>query len=104
MADEDKECTTCPPGQILKDGRCVLPEVTFTTLVMSLNTTALCHLGEIEEPSTKEKKVDLMLAKHAIDTLELLKRKTSGNLTDQEKELLDNVLYDLKMRYVRTSG
>ena len=99
---EKKPCE-CPPGQVLKDGKCVMPEVTFTTFIMSLNTSALFHLGELADPVTGEKGTDLVLAHHAIDSLELLKGKTKGNLTDKEQELLDNMLYDLKLRYVKAT-
>lgn len=99
--DKQEDCKKCPEGQIWKDGKCVLPEVTFTAFIMSLNTSALFHLGEIADPSSGEKNKDLILAKHAIDTLALLKEKTKGNVTAEEKELLENVLFDLKMRYVK---
>jgi len=98
--EKNEECKPCPEGQIRKDGKCVMPEVTFTALVMSLNTSALFHLGEISDPATGEKNTDLVLAKHTIDTLKLLEDKTQGNLNDEEKELLKNIIYDLKIRYV----
>lgn len=103
MGDEAGKCKECPPGQIRQGDRCVLPEVTFTTLIMSLNTSALFHLGEMVDPETGQKGRDLVLAKHTIDTLQLLKEKTAGNLTDKEQELLENALYDLRMRYVTAS-
>ena len=104
-AGEDREkCKKCPEGQVLRDGECVLPEVTFSAFVMSLNTSALFHLGEIPDPDTGEKKKDLMLARHAIDTLAMLQKKTAGNLDDEERELLSNIVYDLQMRYIRVSG
>ena len=98
--EENKECKPCPEGQVRKDGKCVMPEVTFTAFVMSLNTSALYHLGEISDPATGEKNQDLVLAKHTIDTLKLLEEKTQGNLNDEEKDLLKHIIYDLKMRYV----
>jgi hypothetical protein len=98
--EKNDECKPCPEGQVRKDGKCVMPEVTFTAFVMSLNTSALFHLGEISDPATGEKQQDLVLAKHTIDTLKLLEEKTTGNLTDEEKDILKNSLYDLKMRYV----
>ena len=98
--DKNGECKPCPEGQVRKDGQCVMPEVTFTAFVMSLNTSALFHLGEISDPATGEKNQDLVLVKHTIDTLQLLEEKTKGNLTDDEQDLLKNALYDLKMRYV----
>jgi len=78
-----------------------MPEVTFTSFVLSLNTTALFHLGELVHPETGEKHVDFELVKHTIDTLILLRDKTTGNLDKDESELLSTVLYDLKMRYVK---
>jgi len=99
--ENKEECKPCPEGQIRKDGKCVMPEVTFTAFVMSLNTSALFHLGEISDPSTGEKNQDLVLAKHTIDTLQLLEEKTKGNLSTDEQDMLKHVLYDLKMRYVQ---
>ena len=98
--EENEECKPCPEGQIRKDGKCVMPEVTFTAFVISLNTSALFHLGEISDPVTGEKNQDLILAKHTIDTLKLLEDKTRGNLDDEERDLLKNIIYDLRMRYV----
>ena len=98
--EKNDECKPCPEGQVKKDGKCVMPEVTFTAFVMSLNTSALFHLGEISDPTTGKKQQDLVLVKHTIDTIELLEEKTKGNLTDEEQDLLRNALYDLKMRYV----
>ncbi|MCK5436762.1 MAG: DUF1844 domain-containing protein [Desulfobulbaceae bacterium] len=92
MSDEEK---TNGSG-----GKCSLPEVTFTSFVMSLNTSTLFHLGEIGEPGTGKKNKDPVLAKYSIDTLNMLHEKTKGNLTEDEDEMLQNILYDLKMRYV----
>ncbi len=104
MSDQEKECRKCPEGQVLRDGKCVLPEVTFTTFVMSLNTAALFHFGELADPETGKTAQDLMLAKHTIDTLKLLQEKTVGNLSKDEENLLETVLYDLKLRYVKAAG
>lgn len=102
--EKDEQCKPCPEGQVRKDGKCVMPEVTFAALVMSLNTSALFHLGEISDPATREKQLDLVLVEHTIDTLEMLEKKTKGNLSVEEQEILKNVLYDLKMRYVSKSS
>lgn len=104
MAADGEQEKPCPPGHIRKDGKCVMPEVTFTTLLISLNNSALYHLGELANPETGEKARDLVLAKHTIDTLRLLQDKTKGNLTGQEGELLENILYDLRMRYIQVAG
>ena len=98
--EKKEECKPCPEGHVKREGKCVMPEVTFTAFVMSLNTSALFHLGEISDPTTGEKSQDLVLVKHTIDTLQLLEDKTKGNLTDEEQDILKNALYDLKMRYV----
>jgi hypothetical protein len=98
--EKNEDCKPCPEGQVRRDGKCVMPEVTFTAFIISLNTSALFHLGEISDPITGEKDQDLVLAKHTIDTLKLLEDKTKGNLDDEERDLLKNIIYDLKMRYV----
>ncbi len=79
----------------------MLPPVTFSTFVLSLNMTALIHLGEIPNPETNERQVNLALARHTIDTLDMLKEKTKGNLTHDEEQLLESVLYELRMRYIK---
>ena len=95
----------CPPGQVRDAfGKCVMPTVTFSSLIMSFNTSALFHLGELSHPETGRKELDMELAKHAIDTLALLQSKTKGNLNEDEAELLARILYDLKMRYVRLAS
>ncbi|MBW1681088.1 MAG: DUF1844 domain-containing protein [Deltaproteobacteria bacterium] len=81
-----------------------LPEVNFTSLIFSLSSSALFHLGEVADPQTGEKKQDLPLAKHAIDTIAMLREKTEGNLTDEEKKFIENVLADLRWRYVKAAG
>ena len=92
----------CDEGKVPdKQGRCVMPEVTFPAFIMSLNTSALYHLGEISDPATGKRIVDLDLAKHAIDTLALIQNKTKGNLEKDEDELLKNILYDIKIRFVK---
>jgi Domain of unknown function (DUF1844) len=78
-----------------------LPEITLPSLIFSLSSTALFHLGELPDPQTNEKKKDIPLAKHAIDTIAMLKEKTAGNLTGDEEKFIENVLADLRLRYVK---
>ena len=78
-----------------------LPEVNFPSLIFSLSSTALCHLGELPDPQTNKKSKDLSLAKHAIDTIAMLKEKTIGNLSADEEKFIVNVLTDLRLRYVK---
>ena len=104
MSDETKNCD-CPDGKVLNNGgKCVFPEVTFSSFIMSLNTSALFHLGELAHPETGEKIMDLELAKHSIDLLSLLEKKTEGNLDDEEHKMLSSVLYELKMHYVAAAS
>ncbi|MDD5153534.1 MAG: DUF1844 domain-containing protein [Desulfovibrionales bacterium] len=78
-----------------------MPPVDFSTLIFSLNTSALVHLGEIADPVTGKREIDLVFAKHTIDTIAMLQEKTRGNLTKDEEALIQHILYDLRMRYVR---
>jgi hypothetical protein len=80
-----------------------LPEVNFSSFVLSLSSSILLHLGEIADPQSGENKKDLALAKQTIDIITLLKDKTKGNLTDDEQELLEHLLYDMRMRFVKAS-
>ncbi len=103
MSEQKSDCG-CPEGRVKNEaGKCVMPEVSFVSLVLSLNTTALFHLGELGHPETGQKFVDLELAKHTVDTLAMLAEKTRGNLDAQENELMTKVLYELKMRFVKAS-
>lgn len=78
-----------------------LPEVNFATFVFSLSSSALLHFGEIPDPASGQKTKNLSMAKHTIDILAMLEEKTRGNLTPDEEQLLKNILYDLRMRYVK---
>ena len=80
-----------------------IPEASFSLFVSSLVTQALFSLGEVENPFSKTIEQNLDQAKFTIDTLQIIKDKTSGNLTDDETKLLDTALYDLRMRYVEKS-
>lgn len=78
-----------------------LPEINFASFVFSLSTTAMFHFGDFPDPATGEAKRNLPAAKQTIDILSILKDKTEGNLDPDEKEFLDGVLYELRMRYVK---
>ena len=78
-----------------------LPEIDFSSFIFSLSTSALFHLGEIPDPVTQKREKDLPLAKQTIDILGILKEKTRGNLTPDEERLMENILTDLRWRYVR---
>jgi hypothetical protein len=84
-------------------GASALPAVDFHTFVLSLGSSALLHLGELEHPEGGEVEKDLPLAKHTIDILAMLQDKTKGNLTSAEDKLIESLLYDLRLRYVDAS-
>jgi hypothetical protein len=77
------------------------PEINFSSFVLSLSTSVLYHFGEVPDPITNKKQRNLMLAKQTIDILGILKEKTAGNLSKEEESLLTNLLYDLRMRYIK---
>ena len=81
-----------------------LPEINFATFVVSMNASALMHLGAIEDPITGQTNKNLAMAKQTIDILSMLAEKTEGNLSNEEKNLLKNILYDLRIIYVKESG
>jgi Domain of unknown function (DUF1844) len=81
------------------------PPIDFATFTMSLSTQALAHLGEIPDPTDGATRVDLGAARQVIDILAMLREKTQGNLDSAERALLDNLLYNLRMKFVdRTQG
>lgn len=77
-----------------------LPEITFSAFVISLSTQALVHLGEIPNPLSGKTEGDTDAAKQTIDILAMLREKTRGNLDQSEEKLMDDILYDLRMRFV----
>jgi len=80
-----------------------LPEITFSSFILSLSSSALFHFGELPDPITNKKQKNITLAKQTIDILGLLEKKTRGNLEKEEATLLENLLYDLRMRYINES-
>lgn len=99
---EEQNICGCGEGEVPdRHGRCVMPEVTFSAFIMSLNTAVLFHLGELTDPITGRTAVDFDLARNAIDTLAMLEGKTRGNLSRDEEELLKSIVYDCKIRFVK---
>ena len=80
-----------------------LPDIDFTTFILSLNHSARVNLGDAPDPATGSTASNAVLAKQTIDLLALLQEKTSGNLSGEEERILDQVLYDLRMRYVEVT-
>ncbi len=78
-----------------------LPEIDFSTFIFSLNSSALVHLGAINDPTTGKQNQNLQIAKQTIDMLGMLEQKTRGNLTEEESQLLKSILHELRLLYVK---
>jgi Domain of unknown function (DUF1844) len=77
------------------------PAITFTTFVLSLAHTAAIHFGDLPPAGSEAPaEADLAAASQMIDILALLEEKTRGNLTAEERSVLEQVLYELRMRFV----
>lgn len=82
-----------------------MPPVDFISFISSLAATAFLHLGDKFSPDQPDDMKDLVAAKQMIDLLGLLDEKTKGNLTQEEAQMMESILYSLRMRYVReTTG
>ncbi|MDD3844995.1 MAG: DUF1844 domain-containing protein [Syntrophorhabdaceae bacterium] len=81
----------------------LFPDLNFSTFLLSLSTSAMVCLGELPDPISSEKNVNLSLAKQTITIIEILKEKTKGNLNAEEDRLIDGILYDLHIRYVKAA-
>ena len=76
-------------------------EVSLLSIIFMFQAAALQALGEVPNPLTGKAEKDLLQAKYSIDILNLLKEKTKGNLEEEETKILDEVLYGLRMRFVK---
>jgi hypothetical protein len=81
----------------------VAPEADLAALFLLLANSALYHLGEGADASSEAALVDLAQAQFSIDLLRLLREKTEGHRSPDENRLLDGILHDLEMRYVRAA-
>ncbi len=82
----------------------VLEQVSLSSHVFQLATAALVYMGAAKLPGTEKVEVNLPLAKVTIDTLDMLKVKTEGNRTADETSLFDDVLYQLRLSYVKAES
>ena len=79
-------------------------EVTFVGFVLSLAHTAAVHLGDIPDPvSGADSQANLPAAQQIIDILALLETKTRGNLSAEERQLLEQILYELRLRFAEVA-
>ncbi len=76
--------------------------LSFAGFVLSLATTAAVHFGDVTDPGTGTRgEPNLPAAAQMIEIIEMLQQKTRGNLTQPEEKLLDDLLYELRLRYVQ---
>ena len=88
------------PGPEPEDRGEELPSINFSTFIISLSTQALMHLGEMINPVTGKVEKDVAVAKQTIDIIGMLGEKSKGNLDETEEQLVQEVLYNLRMKYV----
>jgi len=82
-----------------------MSELSFTAFVISLASSAAIHFGDIPDPESGERQeANLEGAQQMIEILGLLEEHTRGNLTAEERQVLEQVLYELRMRYLQASG
>ena len=74
--------------------------IDFPSYILSYYTQGLVLLGEVPNPYTNQKEEDLEAARHTVDILGMLRDKTKGNLTPEEAQLLESVLYEVRMKYM----
>ena len=81
------------------------PSLTFTAFVLSLASTAAVHFGDLPDPNSGERSpVNLVGAAQMIEILALLDQKTRGNLSAEERAMLEQLLYELRMRFVQATS
>jgi hypothetical protein len=80
-------------------------QIDFSTFIMSLTSSAFYHLGDIADPETGKTETNLPAVHQTIDMLTMLREKTQGNLNAEENKLLEQLIYELQMKYVaKTKG
>lgn len=90
---DDKRLQNATPTPLLT--------INFATFIFSLNSSALVQLGMMEDPVTGQRSKNLLLAKQTIDVISMLEEKTRGNLDPDEAVMVKNILYDLRILYVK---
>jgi hypothetical protein len=77
------------------------PAIDFASFVTSLSTAALLHLGEFENPETGKRERNLVYARQHVEIISMLREKTAGNLSADEQRLIDALLAELQIKYVK---
>ncbi|MBT3923989.1 MAG: DUF1844 domain-containing protein [Nitrospina sp.] len=95
--DQDAQAETDEPAQ----GQTQQPfKIDFSTFIMSLTSSAFYHLGDIADPETGKTETNLPAVQQTIDMLIMLREKTQGNLNEEEAKLLEQLIYELQMKFV----
>ncbi|MFH1441790.1 MAG: DUF1844 domain-containing protein [Candidatus Omnitrophota bacterium] len=95
-----KETVKKEKENLKQEGEFIPENPDFGFFVTTLALQAAISLGQMENPATNKKEENLPQAKFIIDTLSMLKEKTKGNLTAEEDQMLDNLLYELRTQYI----
>jgi hypothetical protein len=90
------------PGEAVVDQQQPF-QIDFSTFIMSLTSSAFYHLGDIADPETGKTETNLPAVHQTIDMLTMLREKTQGNLNTEENKLLEQLVYELQMKYVAKS-
>ncbi|MBW2289716.1 MAG: DUF1844 domain-containing protein [Deltaproteobacteria bacterium] len=99
--DESQRGFTLGESSSPEEAPDAIPKIDFSTFVISLGTSAMYHMGMLNDPEQGEPaEANLVLAQQTIDTLEMLSEKTQGNLGTQEAKLIESLLYELRMQFV----
>lgn len=99
-----KETVQKEKENLTKEGEFVPETPDFGFFITTLALQAAIFLGQLENPSTNQKEENLPQAKFIIDTLDMLKEKTKGNLNKEENQMVDNLLYELRTQYIAKTG
>jgi len=97
MNECDGEKGPCPPPK-------GLPQADFSTLIVSLYSTALVQMGDMPDPATGVRSKNLDVARQTVDIIDILQKKTRGNLDSEEAQLISNLLHELKISYVKAKA
>ena len=92
-----------PENRVEFDGK-EIPAPDFINFFVGISHSVYIYLGLLEDPITKQKRKNLIMAKHTIDTLEMLLDKTKGNFDEKEDNITKTLLAELKLKYVEISN
>jgi hypothetical protein len=105
IAGNNYQITRLPDYPIVMPDQPIESALSFTAFVISLASTAAIHFGDLPDPMTGARaKPNLEGASQMIEILALLDQKTRGNLTAEERQILEQILYELRLRFVEASG